>query len=749
MPFYRRLTPAHACRILLLAAVMLAPLPSTPASAAKRILCPATAPVVGGKPAKPLVPDPDQAIEIRADEVSAVAGTSAEFSGQVELTRGAQHLTADRLAYDKTTDIAQALGAVILENDAGDRFETSEISLNLHTRVGHTGPSTYLLGQKYGRGDASRIDFAGPTLTHLRDVRYTTCAPGQDDWFLHVRELELDTDEDIGTARHAWLDFKGVPIFYWPYISFPISDQRKSGFLVPRLGYSSQSGYQVATPYYFNLAPEYDDTFTPRLLTKRGLQFTNQFRYLGPRSSGRLELEALPQDKKFGDDRAAGNFIHQNSFTPLWSASVDVRAVSDKDYLNDFADHIGITSQTHLPQNAEINYRGPGWAFTARAADYQTVDPTIAPADRPYARLPQFMLSTNPSGRINTPQYHFDSEWVRFERGGRLNGDRASLSPAVSLPLTTAAYGFLTPRLGARYIGYDLARSENSQDTTPALARGIFSLDSGLFFERDTGWFGRDYIQTLEPRLYYLFIPYTNQDTLPNFDTSVPDFSFTNLFRDNRFVGGDRIGDANQLTTAVTSRYLDADDGAERFRVSLGLIQYFNDRLVNLPAGTITRSQSDTVAEAAARLASNWYAQGGVQWNQDEGSAEKRNVYLQYNPEKNKIVNLGHRYIRNEIEQTDVSTEWLLAGRWSLRARSLYSERDHHNVESYVGLDYNTCCWALRAFLSRRFSEGVGQVHAILFEFELSGLSKRGSAPASPLEQSLFFPRDPARPTLR
>lgn len=745
MPFYRRLAPAHARRILLLAAILLAPLPSTPASAAKQILCPATAPDVTGMPTRPPAPDPDQPIEIRADEVSAVAGTSAEFTGRVELTRGAQHLTTDRLAYDKATDVAQARGTVTLENDAGDRFETSELSLNLHTRVGHAGPSTYLLGQKYGRGDAGRIDFAGPTLTRLQDVRYTTCAPGQDDWFLHTRELELDTAEDIGTARHAWLDFKGVPIFYFPYVSFPISDQRKSGFLIPRLGHSGQSGYQVATPYYFNLAPDYDDTLTPRFLSKRGLQLANEFRYLGPRSGGKLELAFLPDDKKFGDDRAAGSFIHNNAFTPLWSAAVDVRGVSDKFYLDDFGEHVGVTSQTHLPQNAEINRRGPVWNFTARAAGYQTLDPAIAPADRPYARLPQFVLSANPSGRINTPQYQFDSEWVRFERGGRLNGDRASLSPAVSLPFTSS-YGFLTPRVGARYIGYDLARGD---DSTPALARGVVSLDSGLFFERDTDWLGRGYVQTLEPRLYYLYVPYQNQDGLPNFDTSVPDFSFANLFRDNRFVGGDRVGDANQLTTAVTSRYLDADDGAERFRGSLGLIHYFDDRRVNLPAGTTTRTDSDIVAEAAARLARNWYAQGGLQWNQDEDRAEKRNVYLQYNPEKNKIVNLGYRYTRNEIEQTDVSTEWPLAGRWSLRARSLYSERDHRNVETYAGLDYNTCCWALRAFLSRRYSESAGQVKAILFEFELSGLSKRGNAPVSPLEQSLFFPRDPARPALR
>jgi LPS-assembly protein len=730
--------------LALLCVVLLSP--ATSPAARKPLECPSDAPVASGPRPKVTLPSyADLPTEVYADEIRATLGAEAELRGNVEVQRGLQRVTAEALHYDKRTDEAQAPGRVTLEDARGARFETTGLVLHLGERRGQAGLTRFNLAQspfftRYGRGDAQSVSFEDQYHTRLREGRFTACKEGQDDWFLHVKELELDTYEDIGTAWHSWLEFKGVPVFYFPYVNFPISDQRKSGVLMPRVGYSGQHGYEAAVPYYFNLAPNYDDTLTPRLLTKRGLQLRNDFRYLGPNSDGRFEVEVLPNDQKFGDDRAAGSLTHQNSFDPYWSANVKVQAVSDKYYLDDFGESVGVTAQTHLPQNGEINHRGPNWNLTGRVADYQTIDTTLAAADRPYARLPQLLLTNAGLPRPNRLNPQLESEWVRFYRPGRVEGDRATLGTSLDYPLTSA-YGFLAPRVTARYLGYDLNRTE---DPSPSLVHGVASLDSGLFFERDMSWFGRTYAQTLEPRLFYLYSPYKNQDSLPNFDTNLADLSFANLFRENRFIGGDRLGDANQLSWGLASRFLEDEGGAERLRLGLGRIQYFDDRRVNLPPGVVQGPASDYLAEVAMRLQGNWYTQATAHWSAAEDASPRRNVYLQYNPDPKRIVIAGYRYQRGDLSQTDLATEWPVTGPWTVRARSLYSQRDHRNVESYLGFDYNACCWAARAFLTRRYTETRGQVGSIQFEFEFSGLSRRGRVPVSPLTQSVFsFPQEP------
>ncbi|WP_372523112.1 LPS-assembly protein LptD [Sulfuricaulis sp.] len=691
------------------------------------------------KPRPPAMENPPT--DIRARQLHTVSGGVSEFSGNVEMQQGNQHLTAEQVRYDQTTGLADATGNVMFQDTSGASFQTQETHINLESRLGYAGPSYFRLENAGARGDAERIDFEGPDHTRLTRVRYTTCAPGQDSWFLKMRELNLDTQEDIGTAYHASVDFQGVPIFYLPYLSFPISDQRKSGFLIPRVGNASNRGLEVAAPYYFNLAPNYDDTLTPQFMSERGLQLQNQFRYLTQHSEGKLEFEILQNDRLAnGDNRAAGTYQHKHVFSPLWSGNIDVRAVSDKKYFDDFGDDLAITSQTHLPQNAGVDYRGPLWNFSARAADYQTIDSTIAPTDRPYARLPQLNFSTNIPVKPNSLNYYFESEAVNFERNVGVVGERLNLSPSMSLPLENS-FGFVTPRFGVRQIAYHLS---GTQDDTPFLTRGVFSLDSGLVFERDSRWGERLYTQTLEPRLYYLYIPAKGQDGLPNFDTGVPDLSFSNLFRDNRFTGGDRIGDSNQITAAVTTRFIDEKDGAERGRASIGRIYYLAERQVNLPAGPSGAASSDIVGEAAATLAGHWHARSTVQWNRVDDHIQKYNYYLQYNPAKNRIVNVGKRFSRGDLEQTDISTEWPIAGRWTFRARSLYSQRDNRNVDSYAGMEYNACCWALRILGSRRLlvdtthDNAATQNSSIMLELELTGLSKLGHIPDSPLRQSMF-----------
>jgi len=706
---------------------------------------------------------PDLPTHVRADEVDAVQDGRSEFRGHVDMTQGQNRLQADQVTYDSQTDISQARGNVVLDNETGDSYRTQYLEMHNETRRGHATAGTYTLSSNDARGDMQRVDFLDQDHTKLTKVRYTTCAPGQDDWYLIAPEVEIDNVEEMAYVRNARIEFKGVPIYYIPRGAFSISDKRKSGFLTPSFGYTSQNGVDVTAPYYLNLAPNYDATVTPHVMGLRGLQLQNEFRYLTRRSEGKVDVDFLPGDRlrdrdpvtgqPLNNDRYAAKYTHTHTFNPLWSGNADLRGVSDKDYLSDFGNNLNATSTTHLPQNAEVNYRGSIWYFAAGLHDYQTVDKTIPLESRPYARLPQLLLSANTPTVSERTQYHFASELVRFHRAGTsIAGNRLNLTPAVSYPMLRS-YGFLTPKVGVRYIGYGLS---GTSDTSPSVSAGFFNLDGGLFFDRDFAWGGQDYTQTLEPRLYYLYTPRKDQDHLPNFDSGAPGISFPGLFRDQRLDGGDRIGDANQLTLAVTSRVLNADDGAERLRGSIGRIYYFADRRVNIPTAIVTDRSSDWVAEAAARLRRNWFVNANAVVDRDTHKMQQSNLYLQYNPARNKIVNIGQRYSRLDLHQRDISFEWPLIARWSIRARALDSIRDGRTLESYVGAQYQSCCWAFRAILGRRLIESDTTTNRfkhgkfIMFELELTGLAahKRGDLPESPLKQSVFstFPGETLPP---
>ena len=688
--------------------------------------------------AKPATPGPAY---LHADSIQSLRDDITELKGNAEMKRDGEQVNADYLRYDQTADHADASGHVILMQPSGASFSANEAHLDLNPRNGYTDAGAYHLPGALGRGDMTVAEFLDDDRTRLSNARFTTCPLGREDWFFRARTIDLDTDKNVGIARNTTFDVFGLPVMYLPYFRFPISNERQSGFLVPEFGYHSRLGAVLATPYYLNLAPNYDATLTPRIMTERGIQLQSEFRYLGRDLNGQLAAEYLPNDKIADDNRAAVSLMHRQTFNPYWSAAVDLRGVSDKDYLSDFGDRIGITSESYLPENAEVNYRGSVWTFTARASGYQTVDRTIDPINQPYSRLPQFVLAGNSGPTTAGPQYRLDSELVRFDRSVGVTGSRANIAPAISLPLTRI-YGFLTPEVGAHYIGYAL---NDSPDNRPSVTAPYLALDSGLYFEREVGVGSRLFDQTLEPRLYYLYVPHRAQDQLPNFDTNLPDFTFTNLFRNNRFVGGDRIGDANQLTTAVTTRFLDQSDGAEKLRASIGRIHYFSERQVNLPPGVLGDVSSDVAAEAVAWLPYNWNARATVQWTPDH--AVQSSYYVQHQPAPDKIFNVGYRFIRDQIEQIDVSAQWPVHGAWTLTGRSLYSLRDKENVETYLGVQYNDCCWAVRLFASRQLVQATAadgapttaQRGGFAIQFELTGLSRSNGPFESPLRQGLFF----------
>lgn len=700
-----------------------------------KVQCLAPAPIADDK-SKAKVDQTNIPTKVTAGSIEIEKDKHYLLSGGVEISRAGDRIITDSIRYDKKTDTVTGVGTILFETRTGDRFETEALQLQLKNNKGTAGKTRYLInGNPQARGQAREIEFIKPGVMRFKRLRYSTCPENKETWYLSIRDLKIDKNKGFATAKHVTLRFKKVPIFYFPYLTFPINDQRKSGLLMPRIGRSDKLGTHISVPYYWNISPQYDATFTPRYLSKRGNQLQTEFRYLGNNTKGEFSYEFLRNDKVTRDNRGAGYWEHQQSFSPYWHARVDIRHVSDDEYLSDFGDSLSISSQTHLASSAELGYRGDVWQFTTRLSAYQTVDNTIGINDEPYDRLPQILLSADKSVAKDHIRFGFDSEWVDFEHDTNLTGSRLNVQPYISLPFRNS-YGFFIPKLSSKHISYELDRANNRE---PDFSVSIFSLDTGLKFERETRIGKRNIIHTLEPRLFYLHVPFENQDALPLFDTSLPDFNFDTLFRENRFVGGDRVGDANQATLALTTRFLDANSGKEYFRASIGQIYVFEDQRVNLPASTIKRGNSDIVLETAARLPGHWYIRNTLQWNKDRRQTEKGTTYLQYNPGKKKILNFSHRFIRNDDEQVDVSIQWPLGSRWTIQARSNYSLKNEQNVESYAGFTYKSCCWGISLFARQRVDLDGRQKNAVLLQFQLTGLGKMGKSPSSPLSQSVFY----------
>lgn len=675
-------------------------------------------------------------MRVTADRATTVLDRFSVFSGDVELRRGALRVQADELRYDEVGNRLDAHGNVRIGTNTGDDVSTPEVGFDLGTDRGHTGAAAFRLGDNRGRGRgrADRIHFEGRDRLRLNGVRFTSCPPGQDHWFLNARRMLLDNAKGEGTARSVTLEFMHVPILYAPWFSFPLTDARKTGFLVPRFGESSTRGVNVAAPYYLNLAPQYDDTITPAFMSRRGAMLHNEFRYLGESYNGDLEVEYLPNDNVFGDNRSALRYIHSQIISPRVTASLDIQSVSDKDYLADLGETTEVTSSTHVPSSATLSYGGRNIQAGVLVKSYQTLDPTIAVTDEPYERLPQmFAIADFPLG-YNRPRLGIDSEYTFFNRSAGVTGHRVDLLPSISIPWRTA-YGYVTPKAGLHYTAYDLQGATNS---TPERSLGVFSLDSGMFFDRPARLFGGDFTQTLEPRIYYLYVPYENQDSFPNFDSGTPDFNFDNLFRENRFLGRDRVGDADQVTVAATTRFLDVGTGIERLRLSAGQTIYFSEQSVNIPPGVQSDDRTDLVLETRAWLRSDWYLRGTWQADLSNADTSKGNLYLTYHPAPDRIVNVAYRYLRDQQNQVDLSSQWPVAGRWTLFGRWNYSTLDSNTLQAYAGFSYRRCCWAVRAAATHRILGNGASDSGFLFEFELTGLSKSGPAPESPIALGAF-----------
>ncbi|MGE8393800.1 MAG: LPS-assembly protein LptD [Pseudomonas sp.] len=749
----------------------------------------------------------------------------ATLAGDVVMRQGSMQVEADEANLYQAENRGELSGNVKIR-DNGSLVVGDHADIQLDTGEAKVDNAEYVMHKSRIRGSALYAKRAENAIIRLKDGTYTTCEPNSNAWQLKGNNITLNPATGFGTATNVTLRVKDFPVFYTPYIYFPIDDRRQSGFLPPSFSTSSDTGFMLVTPYYFNLAPNYDATLYPRYMAKRGMLMEGEFRYLTKSSEGQFGgayLNDKDDDRKlqtdYKDQRWMVNWQHKGGLDERLMTEVDYTDFSDPFYFQDLeSDQIGVESRDFVNQQGALTYRGD--TYTARL-NVQAFELATISQITPYDRLPQVtfngMLPYHPGGM----NFTYESEAVRFERdlkndlvfdkdgnpdpsngfvrdsfgniiGGkrldenitglaRANGTRLHLAPTISLPME-ASYGYVRPSLKYAYTHYDLDLDSQGKAQAPGQPREfgrfnssqdrdvpIVSVDSGLYFDRSTQWFGKNYTQTLEPRLYYLYVPYKNQMDIPVFDTSEYTFNYASLFRDNRFSGNDRIGDENKLSLGVTNRWIE-ENGFERQRLSVGQALYFKDRKVQLP-GIAYKDRQDAQSDVSPyaleyeyRFNRDWRFNSDFNWDPDSRSTRSGSAMFHYQPEDNvnKVVNLGYRY-RNDmviynsatgrwqvgggdygqpgdanyikdyykIQQHDFSVMWPIVPQWTAIARWQHDYNRNRTLEAFGGFEYDNCCWKLR-LINRYwidyddFSQAVPQNekgdHGVFLQIVLKGL---------------------------
>ena len=723
-----------------------------------------TAPAVASAFASPATrtsapaPATGAAATSRADEQNLpVTMMAEEFTGRpdrelnlyrnVEITRGATGITADTACYRRVEDEVTAEGNINMWR-FGDRYKGDALQLNLETGKGWVRNPAYHLHLNNAQGTAQRIDFLGEDQAVVVDGTYSTCEGPNPAWYLKSSSLRLDQGRDIGTAGKTVVYFKDVPILGTPALSFSLSGARRSGWLPPTVGFGSGSkgSAEVMVPYYFNIAPNRDLTVFPRYIVDRGLQLGATGRYIGETAAGlyngETHLEVLPNDRLAHRDRWWIDTLHSQVLAPGWTFGWNAHAASDDEYPSDFSRTVAASAERQLLRELRTDYYGQYWSLTTRVQSYQVLqDPASStnPAltvPRPYDRLPQVNFHTGRYDVLGGFDWSLDAEAVRFSHptDTTVQGNRANLLGQVSYPIVRPGW-FFTPKLLMHATKYSLENNfDGSGNQRNSISRVLptVSLDSGLVFERDASLFGRAATQTLEPRLFYVRTPYKAQSDIPNFDTAVAGFNYAQLFTENRFVGGDKVSDANQLTAALVSRFIESS-GIERLRLVVGNRYYFSDPRVRLdPTEKPNVTRSDALLAASGRISESWSFDSGVQYDAQARSLYSMNYGAQWNPAPMKVLNAEYRYQRDTIttasgfRNVDVSGQWPLSDRWYGVTRVSYSMRDRKLLESLIGLEYKADCWVFRVGAQRFVTAAQTTSTPVFFQLELSGLSGLG-----------------------
>jgi LPS-assembly protein len=691
-------------------------------------LAPDRQPVVNASPTL------DDFLDIEAGNFSVRSDASALFSDGIRFVYRDGIVTAERALYDPTQASIDVVGRVRFENpefsvfadDAAYDRDAGEISF---------AAAGFDMPQRPAHGEAEQIVVRNAQSLSLVNLSFTTCPQDDVDWELVARELEIDTEQGFGTARGVKLRFKGVPILYAPYFTFPIDNQRKSGFLTPHIAERVRTGLDIGVPYYFNLAPNYDLTLEPRYMSKRGVQVNTDFRYLMPRSEGSFNFEFL-DDSETGDSRSYLDLQHESYFGRGWQLLTGIEEVSDAAYFEDLGDSLSVTSQTHLNRFLDIGYFAPHWFFQSRLQNYQTIDTTIADVDQPYERVPQLQFEGNWGERI--VGFETVNELVNFDRRVGTTGWRFDSTDELSLRFARAGM-YLTPAVALRHTQYWLNEPGSTGEDMLTRSVPISSVDAGLSFDRDAGRTDR-WIQTLEPRLLFVHVPYEDQSALPVFDTIVPDFNLVQLFRKYEYVGPDRIADTDHVSFGLTTRLIEGASGRERVSATLGQTRYQEPKRVTLPNEQPSiASRSDYVAELAVNLSSSWNLDLGYQWNDETKTTVRAETRFEFRPGDDRLFGFGYRKREGLLEQGDLAVVWPVGESWRLIGQYSYSLLEQEPLERFFGLEYSSCCWRLRLVGRRYIIRSTGENDStISIQLELKGLSQRATSPEELLDRGIL-----------
>lgn len=725
-----------------------------------------------------------------ADQIEGRTDETTVAEGDVELRKAGSLVFSDKLTYWPLEDEVEAVGKVRLLQE-GTELEAPYLRMKMSEQIGHadkadfrivkevqskfyrqtqtvvtastsnvvtTGapmmlnvPNSYGLPTvapprrpSEGNGHAERVDFEGENQIRLSDATYSTCKPGQTDWYLQSPDMHLDYDQEVGDAKHASVWFKGVPIAYSPVASFALNHQRHSGFLSPYWSLSTKNGIDFAVPYYWAIAPNYEATLLPRYMAKRGVQLAADVQYLDFNYRGNTRLEYLPNDEIEKRNRYAYSIQHQQNFGRGFSGVLNWNGVSDDRYWEDMTSRLLSTSQTQIPKQATLNYTPfAGFQTNLQVLRYQTLQPDPAnPIARPYFIEPQINIVGFKPNILKT-DLSMIGQYTRFTHPDKVDGQRFVLYPQISLPFVHPAFQ-ITPKVGLHMTSYSLEQQVAGEPTSMTRTLPTFTLDSTVIFEREGKLLDAEYIQTLEPRLYYVNIPYKDQSKIPVFDSGLSDFNFAQIFSENRYSGFDRINDANQLTAAVTTRFLDANTGVERFKAMLGQRYYFKPQRVSLPGETERAEDfSNLIAAATGLVLPKTYADVAWEYNYRAGTNARFSAGARFQPELGKVLSASYRYATDSltglatVDQIDIAGQWPISSKWYAVGRYNFSLKDRQLLEAIAGLEYNEGCWAVRGVVQRLEAVSGTPNTTFFFQFELNDFASIGSNPLGLLRRSI------------
>ncbi len=730
-------------------------------------------------------------MDVTADYSEIFDKEVTSFFGNVKMSRADQSITSDKASYDLVSETMDVQGHVIYtENELSLHSDTA--LLNLASDEARLRNALFISPSGPLRGKADVVYRDSKVLSRYKNAAFTSCPPGNQDWVVHASRFKMNKQTGMGSAKHAWLEFKGVPVFYTPYFALPLDDRRITGLLKPTFSISEDAGFDITIPYYWNIAPNYDLTVMSRYMVKRGPMLGGEFRYQSKvtdqiRTAGSVGAEYLPYDFKrdaLGQSRSrySGNFRNYTRFSPNLVADVDLNYVSDKEYFDELSDSLGmrefsqpqgynntllgVTQDRFLQSHASLRYSGKGISFVTRAESYQTVDNEVRQSGKPYYKLPEVTLNLNHSFEQWPVDIGMQNEYVNFFRKEELGDDRPkghrfNVKPYLSIPIESEG-AFFKPKVALQYTQYFLDYPNRLEARSPeniSRVLPIVSVDTGLIFERELKFANSGFLHTIEPRLFYLYIPNKDQEDIPDFDSADYDFSYGSLFRENRFSGYDKVQDANQVTLAVSSSLFDSETGEERLKLSVGEIFYFRDRKVRLAGkkenSSDTYDWSNLVAELSGKLTRDWLFSSGIQWNPELNDVTRGHAEITYRDfdEPGKLFNLGYRYRREQYEvnrikniiQADASFRWPVYDNWVAVGRWQYSLLYNSTKESFLGLEKENCCWRFR-FIWRRYASALNDrlnadsftqmKNGIFFQIELKGFGSFGNKKADKFLES-------------